>query len=110
MAESLAKSVNIGIPFSAVIGMVVFAGVLLCGSVIARSHREYQAARTALEATETEINKLQMENSQIRYEIESMRDPAVIETMARRDLGLVRKGEMVLIRKASITVPAGVTK
>lgn len=90
--------------------MVILAGLMLCASVIARTHREYRAAISSVRSTETEINRLQMENSRIRYEIELMRDPAVIETIARRDLGLVRKGEMVLIRKTSITVPAGTTK
>lgn len=110
VAEPWVKAIEFGIPFPVVIGMVLLAAVLLCGSVIARSFKEFQTAKAQLQATETEVQKLQMENSQIRYEIQSMQDPAVIETIARRDLGLVRKGEMVLIRKASITVPAGITK
>lgn len=109
-AELWIKPVNLRISFSAVAGMVILAGLMLCASVIARTHREYRAAVNSVRSTETEINRLRMENSRIRYEIESMRDPAVIETIARRDLGLVRKGEMVLIRKTSITVPAGATK
>ena len=53
--------------------------------------------RTELDETMSEQRRLQRENEQLRREIQGLRgDPAVIEDIARDDLGMVRDDEIVI--------------
>ena len=70
---------------------------------IQREHRELEAAIAALRATN---RRLQVEAERLRH------DPAVIEELARRELGFVRPGERLFIvtdRRvpAAVADPAG---
>jgi cell division protein FtsB len=55
----------------------------------------------------SELDRLKGQNSQLREEIRRLReDPAAIEELARRDLGLMRPGEKVfIIRDAAPATP-----
>lgn len=64
------------------------------------AEREYTALAS-------ELDRLRGQNSQLREEIRRLReDPAAIEELARRDLGLMRPGEKVfIIRDVAPVVP-----
>ena len=58
-----------------------------------RARRQYRELAASLEA-------LRHENSRLRDEVRRLNeDPATIEAIARRDLGLIRPGEVVFIIK-----------
>lgn len=58
-----------------------------------RVRRQYQALASSL-------NRLRQENARLREEARRLReDPVAIEEVARRELGLIRPGEMVFIVK-----------
>jgi len=58
-----------------------------------RAHREYDELASA-------ISRQRAENAQLREEARRLReDPTAIETIARRELGLIRRGEKVFIIK-----------
>jgi cell division protein FtsB len=64
-----------------------------------RARREYDAAAAATAA-------LRASNSRLRDEARRLReDPATIEAIARRDLGLIKPGEKVFIIK-DVSAPA----
>jgi len=53
--------------------------------------------RAKLDTTQLEQQRLELENDQLRREIQGLRgDPSVIEDIARDDLGLVRDDEIVI--------------
>lgn len=57
---------------------------------------ELQHARTRVAALRADIAKLESENARLRAEIESVRRSSyAIERIAREDLGMARKGEVV---------------
>ena len=54
--------------------------------------------RQSLEQTRQEITKIRRENIDLRHEISRLqKDPAAAEEIARRDLGLIRKDEYVIV-------------
>lgn len=56
-----------------------------------RAGRQYQEAETALE-------RLRLENARLREEARRLKeDPGAIESLARKDLGLLRPGEVLFI-------------
>jgi cell division protein FtsB len=57
---------------------------------------ELQHARTRVAALEAEIARIEAENERLRAEIESVKKSSfAIERIAREDLGMARKGEVV---------------
>ena len=57
---------------------------------------ELQHARTRVDQLRTNIAKLEAENTRLRAEIDSVkRSSYAIERIAREDLGMSRKGEVV---------------
>ena len=57
---------------------------------------ELQHARTRVAALRSDIARLQRENERLRAEIDSVkRSSYAVERIAREDLGLARKGEVV---------------
>jgi len=58
-----------------------------------------EARRQLIESSE-DLARVRDENARLRAEVQRLRsDPAAIEELARRDLGLVRPGEKVFIIK-----------
>lgn len=73
----------------AVLGMLLLAS----GPVRALYEQRQQIQRLAAKATQ-----LEAENAAIRLEIARLRDPAVLEQLARECLGMVRPGETAVVR------------
>ena len=59
---------------------------------------QVRAQSEKLSTLESEIKKLESENTQLTDEIQALRsDPATIEKFAREELKLVKPGEIVLV-------------
>jgi cell division protein FtsB len=81
--------------------VVLLAGVLIVVFAVSfffsdRGLHELQHARTRVASLRTNIAKLDAENARLRAEIESVKKSSyAIERIAREDLGMSRKGEVV---------------
>jgi cell division protein FtsB len=63
-------------------------------------------ARRQLTDASDALEQVRQENARLRAEIQRLRtDPAAIEELARRDLGLVRPGEKVFIIREAAPAP-----
>ena len=90
-------------------GLFAFSLVLVVNAVVGengylatlRARQEYDALMTAL-------TRLQTENQRLRDDSDRLRtDPAALEEAARRELGLVRPGEtLVIVKDAKPSEPA----
>lgn len=59
---------------------------------------QVRAQSHKFEELSTEVKSLESENGKIKKEIESLKsDPAEIERIAREDLKLVKRGEVVIV-------------
>jgi cell division protein FtsB len=79
------------------------AAVVLANAVVGeRGWLERWRARRQYAALATSIASLRQENERLRNQVTSLReDPWSIEMIARRDLGLLRRGEiLVLVRNS----------
>jgi cell division protein FtsB len=77
-------------------GVLVFAGcvVMLDALVGERGLVEIMRARQEYRALEESLTQLRLENARLRDEVRRLHeDPATIEDLARRELGLIRPGE-----------------
>ena len=80
---------------------VMLAGVVTLLAVFslffsARPTSELQQSRQRVEALRADIARLQSDNVHLRAEIESVRKSTyAVERIAREDLGMSRKGEVV---------------
>ena len=80
---------------------IAFGVCLLLFSVAGDSHglRARQQARRDMRALADRIAVLRAENARLREQADALRrDPAAVEAVARRTLGLLRRGEIVVIR------------
>jgi cell division protein FtsB len=81
--------------------VVLLAGVLFIVFAISfvfsdRGLPELQHARTRVAELRADITKVEAENARLRAEIESVRKSSyAVERIAREDLGMSRKGEVV---------------
>jgi cell division protein FtsB len=81
--------------------VVLLAGVMSVVFAVSfffsdRGLPELQHARTRVAELRTDIARLEAENTKLRAEIESVkRSSYAIERIAREDLGMSRKGEIV---------------
>ncbi len=81
--------------------VVLLAGVLIVVFAVSfffsdRGLHELQHARTRVGALRADIARLDAENARLRAEIESVKKSSyAIERIAREDLGMSRKGEVV---------------
>ncbi|HEX7807075.1 MAG TPA: septum formation initiator family protein [Thermoanaerobaculia bacterium] len=81
--------------------MVLLAGVLFVVFAISfvfsdRGLPELQHARTRVAGLRADIAKTEAENARLRAEIESVKKSSyAVERIAREDLGMSRKGEVV---------------
>jgi len=86
-----------------VIGCIVFVDALVGEKGLLETVKKGQEFR-ALEAS---IVSARVENEQLRQESRRLRsDPSAIEDLARRELGLMRRGEHLFIIK-DVTPPTG---
>jgi cell division protein FtsB len=83
-------------------GAILFVGVVLLvdGLVGERGLLETLRARETARAQVARLATLRAENEALREQIRRLKeDPATIEAEARRQLGLIRKGELLFIVK-----------
>ena len=78
--------------------MLVTAGLVVNGLVGERGLLESLEAGRQHRWLQTEIEQLRHHNDRLRRQARRLReDPATIEAVARRDLGLIRPGELVFL-------------
>jgi cell division protein FtsB len=79
--------------------LVFITCVLLAESLLGdRGLAQTIRARRAYRASETAVAKLRNENAGLREQIRRLRsDPREIEAVARRELGLIRPGEVLFL-------------
>ena len=81
--------------------VILLSGVLTIVFLISfffsdRGIAELQQARRRVDDLQTEIKRLEAENDRLRREIESARNSTfAIEKIAREDLGMSKRGEVV---------------
>lgn len=81
--------------------LVMVAGVLATVTVISiffsgRATTDLQRSRRRVDTLRADIQKLEHENSRLRREIDSARQSTyAVEKIAREDLGMSRKGEVI---------------
>lgn len=78
-----------------VAAVIIVDGIVGDRGLLARHRAQVQYAELA-----TELSRLRANNARLREEAQRLeRDPATIEEIARRELGLIRPGEKVFILK-----------
>jgi cell division protein FtsB len=89
-------------------GLIVFAAVVLVVDAIVgqKGFLERLRVRRQHEALAASVAVLKRENAALREEARQLReDPAAIEALARKELGLIKPGERLFIIK-DVTSPA----
>jgi cell division protein FtsB len=76
----------------------VAAALALNATVGERGLAETLRARREGAALTASISTLRLENARLREEVRRLKeDPTLIETLARRELGLMRRGEILFV-------------
>jgi cell division protein FtsB len=81
--------------------LLLFAGIIIVDALVGdQGLLVMRRARLRHAALEAATLKLRAENARLREEVRRLtEDPAAIEEVARRELGLIRPGEKVFIIK-----------
>ena len=78
------------------LGLCVFA-LLLHDVFGAHGYLAMRRTRREIERVQGEINRLNKENSELSQEVKALKtDPHKIESIARDELGLAKKGEVII--------------
>ena len=82
----------------------IVLGAIVIALLVAISYpvRQYLHERSNLAAIEAQVDDLERQNDEIRAEIERFEEPWYVEYLARKCLGMVRRGET-----AFVVVPEG---
>ena len=73
----------------------------LC-ELLQRKDEELQQSRKRVEALNADIHQLEKENARLRAEIDSVKKSTfAVERIAREDLGMSRKGEVIYLLPAN---------
>lgn len=81
----------------AVILMVVLAATAICATVYLRTSAEFRAAQNKHQAAATRVEQLKIDVDKLEREIHMLKtDPRTIESYARRNLGAVREGDVII--------------
>ena len=87
-----------GYPLRPVLGLAVVAGLILLATAGVKSYRDLAAARDVEQRLRQEIAGANQRIRALHGRIERIRhDPAMLERLAREDLGLVREGDVVIV-------------
>jgi cell division protein FtsB len=87
--------------------VLLIAGLLLHAMFGANGMVIYRQKRDEIQALQTEVERLQKENSQYVDQIKSLKsDPAAIEKEAREQLHYTRRGEIVYVAPEPPQKPA----
>ncbi len=85
-------------PFRPVLGLAVLAVLGLLATAGVKSYRDLAAARDHEQRLQREIAGANRRIQALYGHIDSIQhDPAVLERLAREDLGLVRDGDVVIV-------------
>lgn len=82
---------------------VILVAVLVLGGIASlfvtgRATSELQQSRKRVESLNAEIRQLENENARLRAEIDSVKKSTyAVERIAREDLGMSRKGEVIYL-------------
>jgi cell division protein FtsL len=82
---------------------VILVALLILGGVASlfvtgRATSELQLSRKRVETLHTEIQRLEKENARLRAEIDSVkRSTYAVERIAREDLGMSKRGEVIYL-------------
>jgi len=81
------------------LGVALFAALLAINAVVGEDGLiAVMQARHGSAALREKLARIQADNARLAEQIERLQhDPAAIEEVARRDLGLIRRGEKVFI-------------
>ena len=83
--------------FRPVLGATVLLVFALLAIASLKSNRDLQAARSRERMLTEKIAVTRLESERLRVRIDRLRhDPAMLERLAREDLGLVRPGDMIV--------------
>ena len=89
--------------------LVFVTTVLVINALVGeRGLMETLRARREYAELEAAVVRTRAENAQLREEIRLLYDPGTIEDIARRELRLIRPGEMLFIIKDARPAPASV--
>ena len=93
-----AERSRLGLPRIVISFLVVFAaGMAVVTLVGDQGLLSYWALRTEREQLAAEVSRLEARHRELQRELQALRtDPGYIELLARRDLGLVRPGEVLV--------------
>jgi cell division protein FtsB len=80
--------------------LATLVGVLLAAGIVPLS--DYFEQRAEIEAVERQVQALLEEREALERRIERYKDPGYLEFLARKCLGMVKRGEI-----AYVTVPKG---
>jgi cell division protein FtsB len=81
--------------------VVLAAIVLVLGIAALGPVRNFMAQRAEIDRLEQRITELETERSQLRRQVERIRDPEYVERLARQCLGMVRPGEIAFSNPAA---------
>ena len=76
--------------------IIVFALIVYAGISLITLWGRTDAIRAEEYALRRAVAEMEITNSQLQHSIENHDDPAVIEEIARQDLGLVRDDEIII--------------
>jgi cell division protein FtsB len=101
----MGREAHVGLPDAARarrrvrLGLTFVAAALAVNAVLGeRGLGETLRARREGAALTVSISKLRLENARLREDVRRLKeDPTLIETLARRDLGLMRPGEILFV-------------
>jgi cell division protein FtsB len=86
------------------VACVLLAAMAICFSYYRQMSAQLAAARVTHAQTAAQLEVMEVENLRLANEVRDLRsNPEVIEQAARRELGMIRAGEIVLAIKPSTT-------
>ena len=80
-------------PRAAILAVVV----LVLGMALAVPLRQYLAQRSEIAALERQVEELRAQRATLERQIQRLNDPAYLEDVARRCLGMVKPGEIPFV-------------
>ena len=81
--------------------IIVFALIIYAGISLFSLRGRIEAARDEAYELRKAVAEKEIENSQLEYNIEHYDEPAVIEEIARQDLGFVRDDDILIFDAGS---------
>ncbi len=88
------------------LGVAAVVGLGLLSSIVTQGFRDLAEAEAERDRLLEERQQLQQRIEQLEATLQAIRnDPAAVESLARRELGLVRPGEQIILLKTPTPPP-----